>query len=122
MTQTFGQHMQDVATRLISKYGDSAVTFTRVTPGSFDPTTGAVAAGSTLTYVAQGVSSQFLSEEVNNQTILYTDLKYLIEVSTQVPIVGDTVVLNDDFTYRIMSVVTDGVQDTYLCYTLQLRI
>ena len=122
MSNTFAQNMQVVATRLISKYGDSPVTFTRVTIGSFVPATGDVGAGTTLTYTSQGVSSSFNSQEVNNTTILYTDLKYLIKVSTQVPQVGDTVVLDDGNTYRVMAVLNESCQDTDICYTLQLRI
>lgn len=122
MTQTFAQRMQATATRLISKYGDSTVTFTRVTPGAFAPNTGILAAGSTLTYTTQGVSNAFNSQEVNNTTILYTDLKYLVKVSTQIPAVNDTVVLDDNNTYRVISVLNTNLQDTDICYTLQLRI
>ncbi len=119
---TFGQHMQSVATKLISKYGDTAVTFTRATPGAFVPSTGAVGAGSSLTYSSQGVSGTFSFQEINNTTILHTDIKYMIKVSNQIPAVGDTVVLGDTQTYRVMSVSIDDVQDTNICYTLSLRI
>lgn len=121
MTQTFAQRMQATATRLISKYGDSTVTFTRVTPGAFVPSAGFLGTGSTLTYTSQGVSSNFNSQEVNNTTILYTDLKYLVKVSTQIPAVNDTVVLGT-VTYRVMAVLNTSLQDTDICYTLQLRV
>jgi hypothetical protein len=121
MTATFAQRMQASATRLISKYGDAPVTFTRITPGAFVPSTGAVGSGSTLTYVAQGVSSAFTSQEINGSTVLFNDLKYVIDVTTQVPAVNDTVVLSG-VTYRIMSVITDSAQNTNICHTLQLRV
>jgi hypothetical protein len=122
MSQTFGIRMQGVATSLLSKYGDATVTFTRVTPGAFIPTTGGAAAGSTLTYTSQGVSTNYNSQEINNTTILYTDLKYLIKVTTQTPAVNDTVVLEDGQTYRVMSVLQENVQDVDICWTVQLRI
>ncbi len=46
----------------------------------------------------------------------------MIKVSNQIPAVGDTVVLGDTQTYRVMSVSIDDVQDTNICYTLSLRI
>lgn len=119
---TFGQQMQGIATNLISKYGDSQVTFTRIIPGTFIPSTGGMTTDSTLTYISQGLSSSFTSQEVNNTTVLFGDLKYLIKVSTQIPQVNDTVILDDTNTYRVISVLNTSVQDTDICYTLQLRI
>lgn len=123
MSISFGQQMQSVATKLISKYGDASVTFSRNIRGDFDPTTGSNNSDtSVITYTTQGVSSNYRAEEVNSTTILYTDLKYVIKVTTMIPQVNDTVILNDNNTYRVMSVSKDDAQNIDICYTLQLRI
>lgn len=119
---TLGQRLQATATRLINLYGDDLVTFTRVTPGAFVPSTGALGSGSTLTYTAKGVSSQFTVQEINNDTILFTDLKYMIGLTSQVPAVNDSVVLGDSITYRVMSVLKEDLQNNDIYYTLQLRV
>jgi len=119
---TLATKMQGVATKLINKFGNAAVTFTRATPGAFVPSTGALGSGSTLTYSGKVLTDGFTVAEVNNDTILYTDLKCTLGITTQVPAVNDTVVLGDGLTYRVMNVMIQSLQDTNIAYTLQLRV
>ena len=116
---TFATNMQTVANNLLSTYGQT-VTFSRTTQGAFTPSTGAVAAGTSTTYTAKVQPSEYKTEEINNQEVLYGDVKLLTYSITAV-LVGDTVSL-DSVVYRVMSVVKTQAQGSTIVYKVQIRV
>jgi hypothetical protein len=107
--------------QVLNLLGDNT-TFTRIIPGAFDPSTGCVATGSTLSFTCKGISDKFNTQELQDETIQYGDMKYIIlPTDGNVPAVNDTCVING-ISYRIMSVLNDNLQGSTYLYTLQLRV
>ncbi len=97
-------------------------TFTRVTQGAYDTTTGALAAGTTTTYSCRCVSDKFNTQELANGTALAGDMKYLVlPTGGYVPAVNDTASVNG-IIYRVMNVINDNLQGQTYLFTLTLRV
>lgn len=120
---TLSQRLAGTALRLLEMYGDTSVVFTRAMPANFDPTTGQGKTPTEFTYTSQGVSSNFTQAEMTSSNVQYGDMKYTIYPPQDgtVPMVGDTVQLND-IVYRIMNVININLQNTTIIYYLQLRV
>lgn len=107
---------------ILEELGDNT-TFTRITPGAFVPSTGALGSGSTTTYTAYGVSDNFNMQEIQSGTIEFGDMKYMINppAGAVIPKVGDTCVVTG-ITYRVMGVRNDNLQGSTYLFTLHLRV
>lgn len=121
MTMSFSTNLIAVARRLLNTYGEE-LTFTRVAEGAYNVADGTVAAGTTTNYTADCASVDYNADEVDDKTILKNDIGLWIEKpASEVPAVGDTVVLNSA-TYRLINVQTYRAQGTDIVYRAQLRL
>lgn len=116
---TLAIRMQATSLRLLTKYGQ-VVTFSRTTQGTYVPSTGAVGSGTSSTYSAKVQPSEYTSEEIDNSSVLFGDIK-LLTYSTTAPLVGDTVSL-DGVVYRVESVIRLNVQGSTIVYRVQIRV
>ena len=122
---TFASRMQGTASRLLTTYGQ-AVTFYREAQGDFNPATGAVGTGTTLSYSAIGHPAPYTKDEVGTVTtsigtlVQFSDVN-LLTYSTTAILIGDTVAL-DSVVHRVMSVQKVNVQGYNIVYKVQLRV
>lgn len=118
---SISSNLTAMARRLLGAYGEN-LTFTRVTEGAYNVADGTVAAGSTTNYTADCAPIPYTADEIDDKTILKTDISLWIEKPTsEVPAVGDTVVLNSA-TYRLIEVETFRAEGTNVAYRAQLRL
>lgn len=118
---SFQSELKNAADLLLLELGES-VSIQRVTEGSYTPSTGAVGAGSTITYTVYGAPSNYASSDIDNDLIQAADVKLIVQVPTSyVPLVGDVVTLNSK-AYRVMSVTNYRAQGGDCAFILQLRI
>ncbi len=115
---TFSERMQEVASRLLTNYGE-AITFTRWATNGYNVTTGSVDPVSSTTYTAYGHPRAFINSEVDGTIIQQNDLEVLL-YSTSAPEIDDTAVI-DNNTFRVMSVSQTRAQGDVVLYRLQLR-
>lgn len=105
--------------RLMKTHGYD-VTFKRVEfGGNYDPATGLVSGGSTLTWTGRGVFTDFTGEEVNGTSILADDRKLLLQADEleREPAVGDQI----DDSVQVVDVRKLRSGQTTIAYTLQTR-
>jgi hypothetical protein len=119
---TFASDMTSVGRDLLQELGQQA-TIIKTVEGSFNPATGDVGASTTTTFYAYGNPSNFNKNEIDNHTVLSTDLSFWMEVniSGNIPEVGDTCTISNK-TYRILNVRSYVTQGVTVLYRLQLRI
>lgn len=117
---TFSSNMQDVATKLLTKYGENyVIQISRVDEGAFVPSTGAVGAGSTTSIPGVGFPYPYNIKEIDGRSILSTDIKLIIKASAEIK-VGDTITIRG-VNYRIMNVSDISAQGQNIIYEAQLR-
>lgn len=122
---TFSSNMIQVARRLLLKFGETC-SFTREIEGSFNPSTGSLAIPSVYSYTAKGAPVNFNRDEIDNSTVLETDLQVWIEINSDsdIPAVGDVLTFEHDITtqYRVLGVRPLFAQSQQIVYILQVRI
>jgi hypothetical protein len=116
---TLATNMRSTALRLLTTYGDT-ISCIRYASGDYQPSTGGVSVLSETPYTVLGVAEEYKPYELNNQTILATDVKLTCYSANTTPIVGDKVTFNN-VDYRIQKVSITYLQGQNICYTLQLR-
>lgn len=104
---------------LLKAYGE-ALTFTRVTTGTFDPATGASTGDTTTTYISNCLFSSYNANEVDGSVILSGDAKVLFDPNATQPLIGDTV-LKDSIVWRVVAVGFSQANGGTALYTLQVR-
>jgi hypothetical protein len=116
---TFSSRMTNTAIRLLTIYGEE-ILFSRSTEGAFVPSTGDVGTPNDLTYTGYGHPSPFNTDEVDENTILGSDIRLLVHKMTQIPLVGDVATFGGT-DYRVMRVEKLKAQGSDIAYRLQLR-
>lgn len=105
--------------QLLETHGYS-VSFSRAqSGGSYDPATGTVTGGSTLTWTGRGVFVNYRNEEVDGTSITTDDRKLLLQAVdlTREPEPGDTI----DGTVQVLNVQKMQSGSTVIGYILQTR-
>ena len=118
---SFYTRVKEMADRLLQQYGEQ-LTFTRVTEGAYDVSTGEVGSGSTINYSAYSHPYNYDASEIDDTNIQNNDVQLLIQKPTSyTPAVGDTVVLAGE-TMRLVSVERIRAQGSDAVYKAQLRV
>lgn len=119
---TFSTRMLSTARRLIRKYGQN-ISFSRVTEGSFVPSTGALGTGTTTSYTAYGCPIAGPNTEIPGNLLEQDDSDVWVEVnnSSTVPLIGDTCSLGGRV-YRVMNVTGYVAQGLTVVFKLTVRI
>jgi hypothetical protein len=104
---------------LVAKHG-YAVSFSRAqSGGAYDPVTGDVTGGTTLTWSGEGIYADYMENEVNGTSITNDDRKLMLKATglTRAPEPGDLV----DDAYQILNVRTTKSGSTIIGYVCQVR-
>ena len=110
--------LQLASSRLLKKFGKS-ITVQVLTGQSYDPATKA----DTPTYtdsIGFGVTVPVRNSEVDDNLILKSDIKLIIENISLEPVVG-SIVVNNGITYRVTMFEPLSPADTNLIYKVMLR-
>lgn len=105
--------------QLITTHGYE-VSFSRAqSGGSYDPSTGTITGGTTLTWTGRGVFINYMDEDVNGTSITTDDRKLLLQAVglTRAPEVGDLV----DSAVQVLDVRKIQSGSTVVGYVCQVR-
>jgi len=111
--------LSTIASKLIKKFGVK-VTFTNKTSTSFDAATG-IDTVTTTTFTGYGLKANFDKSEVDNENVLFSDIKFLFEDMGTVPVISDTCTIGTKI-YRVLAVNTIDPADEKIIYMVQLRV
>ena len=103
---------------LIRRYGQE-LTFSREVSSAFNPASG-VNTTATTTYTGYGAVFDYNANEIDGDVIQRGDIRLVMEVTSPVPEVGDTVTV-DSIIYRMMNIKTLSPAGTPIIFTVQLR-
>lgn len=117
---SFYSDMQATASSLLTTYGQN-LTFTRETPGVFDPETGTVGTPTETSYTGYGVVLNIKNMEIDGERILQGDRMITLQNVSTVPKINDTVPIGSD-TYTVLEVKPMNPAGTNLVYKLQIRL
>lgn len=115
---TFYGGLKSVASNLLQSKGQQ-VTFSRETSTGFDGATGKDQVNM-ATYNGYGAAFNYNRTEIDDRLIQSSDIRFVMEATTTVPINGDTTTI-DGVIYRIMSVKVVSPGGTVVIYQVQLR-
>ena len=105
---------------ILDLLGDPTL-FTRTVLGSYDPTTGTNSGNSVTTFTCNGISDQFNAVEMQDQSIVFGDMKYIVKPKDgNVPKVGDVATVTG-IDYKVLAVRNDNIQGSTYLFTLHLR-
>lgn len=99
-----------------------SVTVTRTVPGSYDPSTGTTAGGTSTDYAGRGRIGDY-SDKVRDGTLIQQNDRMVTWQPTDasfVPQEGDAV-SDGTNTYKVVSFKTRELEGDWICYTLQVR-
>lgn len=99
-----------------------ALTFTSVTQGAYDATTGVAANPTTVDYKVTGTIIKYSERLVNGTTILAADRRCYIasRYLTVDPKIGDTILAGSDL-YRVVERYLREISATNIVWELQIR-
>lgn len=108
------------ASNMLAEYGE-AVTVTFPDYGGTDPITGAVATGGAdVVLIGKAYPSQYHKSDVDGQVIQAGDIRLILELLPQRPVVG-CLVLVDGTTYRVMNSQIVRLAGSDVLYICQIR-
>lgn len=116
----FSDELSAITLELITEYGE-AITFTRITVGAYDASTGSTGSGSTAMFTGVGVPIDYIQSEIDGTIVKQSDVKLFVNAVATVPVVGDEVDL-DSQDYKVMDVTKFAVNSETVLYELQLRV
>jgi hypothetical protein len=119
MSDAFYNSLKATASNLLGNFG-AVATFTRSIQSNYDPTTGQTLT-STEVFTAKAAGFGYKVEEVNESSILSTDIKLIVESDVYVPEVDDTLVWNG-ITYIIVFVSPVQPANQAVIYECQIRV
>lgn len=122
MSDAFYTTIRDgTAASLLSQYG-TPMSLRRETPGTYNPTTGQVAAGSTTDYVCYGVIDNYTLRDLQNSVIQTGDKRIYMTAGATIPEPkpGDTVVMGST-SWTVIDCVSLAPGGVAVLYTLQVR-
>lgn len=108
-----------LATSLITEYGQP-ITIIRELDGPYDPSTGETASPVRVTYTAYGVPEDYTDRDIDGTIIVRGDRKVTIYKTTQLPMPGDILTMNDE-EHRVINVMRIPCQGVDIIYQLQVR-
>ena len=115
---SFYSELATTATRLLTEKGETA-TFTRTSPGTFDPVTGTSSGQNVTTFTAKVYPSDFSVSQVNGKSILSGDKKLIVQAGNK-PAVNDKVSLSGIVT-TVISFESVGLTSDEVIYVVQTR-
>ena len=116
----FSDNMAQVALELIREFGEP-VSFSRVTVGVYNPSTASSSSDVTVSYSGFGAPMEYANKDIDGTVIQRGDFRVLAHKMSEVPEVGDGLLLGS-ITCRIISVNTTKVNGASLLYSLQCRV
>ena len=116
---TFYSNLAATTARLLTAYGASA-TLTRVRPGSYDPDTGAVAAGTTATYTGSAAVFDYEQRDIDGTTIKHGDRKMYLQAIAITPQTGDLVSFGGSV-FTVLASRPTNPAGTVVLHELQVR-
>jgi len=108
-----------IASNVIKKYG-TKVTFTAKTSTGFNAATG-IDTTTSVTFTGYGVKAKFDKSEVDSESVLFSDIKLLLEETSVVPVIGNTCKIGS-IVYRVMNIEKIDPADEIIIYMVQLRV
>ena len=114
----FYYKMAKTAKNLIRKYGQ-AVSITRTTGEVINPVTGVTTAGTTETFLPNGILKPYNDDLVDGTRILKTDLELTLD-DTVKPMTSDKPIVNSEI-FTVVGNVEISPAGTPLIYKLQVR-
>jgi len=113
------ESLKKTASKLIANFGADAV-ISRKDGTGYDPASGSLYHGVSVTFTAKAVRAQFTISEKASSAVQDSDIKMLVESGKGVPEIDNTIKF-DSISYRIMDVtkVSPSGKDVY--YELHLR-
>ncbi len=115
---SFYTGLASTARKLIKSKG-VLIGFSREDLSAFDPVTGNTNK-STAAYTAYGIALNYSKAEINDSTVLKSDIKLIMEGIVSEPLVGDLAVI-DSVEYRVLMVKPTKPAGTAVIYEVQLR-
>ena len=115
----FSDRMAATALRLLTQYGE-AVSFSRVSEGAYNASTGSTAAGSTTNFSGYGLPVDYDNAEMAETFIQKGDIKLYVNAVSTVPAPGDAVTV-DSVAYRVINVRKYSISSENVLYELQIR-
>jgi len=117
---TLDTKARNTANKMIAKFGKS-ITLTRVTEGSYDPTTGEMAASTNSTATLSALIQDYKPFEYVSGAIESGDRQVTIAaLDATIPNIGDTITI-DALVYSVISVKTVWSGELAALYELQVR-
>ena len=116
----FSDGMTATALGLLTQFGE-AVSFTNAAQGAYNPATGSTGAPTDTVYTGYGFPTQFSAIEQAQEEVLVSDVKLIVNKTSQAPQVDDTVTFSSK-TYRVLDVQQVKAQGNDIIYILQVRI
>lgn len=117
---TFYTGLQSTAASLLTSYGRS-LTFTRTTPGAYNPATGTTGAGTATEYTGYGAVLEYRNREVDGERILQGDRKIILQNVSTEPNINDVVPIDSE-SYTVLGVMSLNPAGTNVIYTLHVRL
>lgn len=115
---SFYSNLAAVASKLLSSKG-KLLTFTRKTSTTFSPEEGKRTT-STSTYTGYGAAFNYDLRKTSGEAVVDGSIKLLLENTTTVPILGDTVVI-DSRIYKMVSIKPTSPAGEVVIYTIMLE-
>lgn len=116
----FSDNLTGVGTSLLTKFGE-VVSFTNSVQGVYDVSTGTTGAPVVTVYTGFGFPTSFSAVEIDPGMVLSSDVKLIVNKTSQPPTVDDTVAFSNK-TYRVLGVQEIKAQGADIIYILQVRI
>jgi hypothetical protein len=100
-----------------------SMTLRHVTPGTYDPTTGATTDDVTTDYTGTGRLGNYRDSAVDGTLFLQGDRQatFVPDDASATPVVGDTLIVGSD-TYSVINGKERSVNGTAVSWTLQVRL
>tara|TARA_R110000796_G_scaffold42012_5_gene104144 strand:+ start:1162 stop:1521 length:360 start_codon:yes stop_codon:yes gene_type:complete len=118
MSDAFYDSMAATAAKLITKFG-AVGTLTRTTGGSVNPVTGAIIAGTTVTYSPNTIVQKYSDDIVNGTRILSSDRLIILD-NTIEPLTTDVITIRGE-NWTVISIAESRPAGIPLVYFVQAR-
>jgi len=115
----FSNQMTQIASQLITYFGES-ISFTRKATSGFNTGTSQAIPGQTTTYATRGVPENYNMDEVDNSLIERGDMRVTLSKTTVVPLVGDVATFRGA-NWRVINVEIISAQGDNIVYQVQVR-
>lgn len=111
--------LTDISTQLITALGQP-ISIYRDIDGPYDPSTGETGAPMRVSYTAYGAPEDYNDRDIDGTIIERGDRKVTIYKTTQLPMVGDILIMNEQ-EHRVINVMRIPCQGQDIVYQMQVR-